>query len=330
MKLREIEFGPCLDAPGVRGFLRECYWPHHLPFFKNWYNFEGSTRVAKTTTLNKRQPPFAGNMPLFGYERHFTPIERFPRCIWFSFIRSETLNAVGLTGPGAQELVDTGYLYNPGPFMISYMSVAGSPEERLEECEQFVTLLEKSGKLHRWQTGLQLNLSCPNTGLDTSHLVEEGVAMLNIAARLGIPLLVKLNLHAPIEAAKEIANHEACNGLCFTNALPFGSLKSIRWEKKFPDGSPLYNRNKQFGGGGYSGPEMLGMVIQYARSLRKAGVEKPFNVGGGIRSASNVDTLVSEGGLIRGHDSIFFASAAIVRPWNIHGIIRRAHELLGI
>ncbi len=335
--LRDIDFGPCWDAPGVRGwFGKDGYWYHHLPLIRLLgLDFKGSTRVAKTTTFE----PNEGNLPIGGAEVLFQPKELIPRCIFINPLSGDTLNSVGLAGPGARELIKHGLLDGSnGPSMISFMSNKKTKEERLGDLKAFVTIL-KAYLLHTSSLrtiALQLNLSCPNTGLDPSHLVEEGEEMLSIASALGIPLIVKINLLAPIESAKRIAEHPACDALCFTNALPFNAeipwlsqREQVPWTDLFPDGSPLMARNKKFGGGGYSGQRLLPLVARYARKLREAGVEKPFNVGGGIRHARDVDYLVENGGLRRGKDSIFFASVAMARPWRVRSIITRAYDLLG-
>ena len=106
MKLRDIDFGPCLDAAGVRGWMNEGYWFHHLPLVRRWYDFDGSTRVSKTTTLRKRD----GNMPILGRDRLWGPRDFFPRCIWVDWFTGATLNSVALTGPGAEELIEEGIL----------------------------------------------------------------------------------------------------------------------------------------------------------------------------------------------------------------------------
>lgn len=332
MQLRGIEFEPIWDAPGVRGFFGEGYRHHHLPFISLWYRMNGSTRVAKTTTLDRRE----GNMPLCGPEKNFAPRELFPKCIWFDFHSGRTINSVALAGPGAKALIEHGLLEDRfgiagKPFMISYMSVAKTAAERIEEFKQFIVHL-KAGlqtSTMRGRIALQINISCPNTGLDPSHLVDEATAMLDLCATLGIPIIVKLNILAPIESAKRIADHPECDALCVTNALPFGSEPAhIKWEHLFPSGSPLELRNKQFGGGGYSGPEIRYLVARWVFLAKAAGITKPFNVGGSILSANDVDYYVQGAELRRGIDSVFIASAAIVRPWNIPSIIRRAHELL--
>ena len=335
MKLRGIDFGPCLDAAGVRGFFGEGYWFHSLFRLIFWgFSFAGSTFVAKTTTLYARTAPPNGNMRIRAH-RPFWPVERFPRCIWWDWLTGRTLNAVGLAGPGAQKLFASGLLVRAAyePFMISFMAVGKTVEDRIKEFRGFVSLLRAQlvGTSARFlKLGLQINVSCPNTGLDTSELVHEARAMLDIAQELEMPIVVKINLLARVEDAKAIADHPACDALCFTNSIPFGTLpRVIQWDAVFPNGSPLENRDASFGKGGYSGEDLLMPLASFSRNLRNAGVVKPFNVGGGIRKPQNIDYLVNVGLLRRGHDSIFFSSAAMVRPWRLRGIIRRAHERLG-
>ena len=327
MKLRGIDFGPCWDAAGVRGWFGEGYWFHFLA--PRWYDLQGSTKVAKTTTMFKN----AGNMPLQGSEQNYAPKEMFPRCIWWSWWSGRTLNSVGLSGPGVHALA--GFLFWRNlrePFMVSYMSVRPTIKERLEEFTSFAAffMAELRGTTVLTRIALQINISCPNTGLDTSHLIEEARNMLDISAQLPIPKILKINILPPPETVAEIVQHPECDALCFTNALPFGSLPNrIPWQKLFPNGSPLAARSKSYGGGGYSGPELLPLVCEYSAKLRSLGIDKPFNLGGGIRKAADVDYAVRHGKLRRGGDSIFFASAAMVRPWNLRPIINRAHELLG-
>jgi dihydroorotate dehydrogenase len=329
MQLRGITFNPCWDASGLRGWAGEGYWFHRLPLARRMYDFRGSTRVAKTTTMYRNR----GNMPLKGPAEKFAPEESFPRCVWWSFLGSRTLNAVGLSGPGAhmlsQELFWSG---GKEPYMISFMSIKPTLKERLEELAQFCALLvgQLRATSQAERLALQINISCPNTGHDTAGLAYEAARMLDIAARAPVPKVLKINILPPVQTVAGIAKHEECDALCFSNALPFGSLPDkIDWKRMFPGGSPLLKRNRNFGAGGYSGPELLPLVCEYGRKLREAGVEKPFNLGGGIRSPRDVDYAVRHGGLRPGKDSVFFASAAMVRPWNIRGIIRRAHALLG-
>jgi len=328
MKLRDIEFQPCWDAPGVRGFFGEGYWPHRVPIIGPlWYGFKGSTRVTKTITFN-RQP---GNMPLHGPRKKFTPRDLFPAAIWFNFFSRETLNAINLSGPGARALIFNGILNFLEPSQLSFMAIGKLKEERKAEFQGFADLLvdtldtRKQNGIPVPKFALQINISCPNTGHDPGDLVEDGEMALEIFANIPVPKIIKVNILAPVSAVRKLADHPECDAICFSNAIPFGAPGyPMEWKKRFPSGSPL----KGFGGGGYSSPKLLLEVCSYARKLREAGIFKPFNLGGGIRNADDVDYAVSHAALRRNTDSIFFASAAIVSPWNIRSIIAEAHKRL--
>ena len=136
MKLRGINFGHVLDASGVRNFDGRGWWYH------SWLrdfglDFRGSTFVAKTTTFLLRE----GYMPL--RENGFAPQNRFPDCVKVKFFKGVALNAVGLSGPGAQSLFDDGMWQRwPDPFFLSFMSVEKTAWARLGEMRDFVKLFK--------------------------------------------------------------------------------------------------------------------------------------------------------------------------------------------
>ena len=106
MILRGIDFGNVLNASGARNFFGEGWkQTHAVDFFGGW---RGSTFVAKTTTLNPRMEPEKklGNMRLD--PATLQPVDWFPDCVWFNFRSGLTLNAVGLSGPGLEALLDWG------------------------------------------------------------------------------------------------------------------------------------------------------------------------------------------------------------------------------
>lgn len=335
MKLRDTDFGPILGASGVQGFFGEGY-PFHRLLGPLGPNFDGMTFVAKTTTLNKRE----GNMPL---RADLTPRELKPRCIWVSPRRGIALNAVGLSGPGASAFLDP-YKMPPRPktrgypggyglwpwtrrlsaFMISFMPDGKTAEERIDEMKRFTDLLGKWLPSFKAKVGLQINVSCPNTGLDPTKLVGEVVGLLDIASALGIPLMPKFNLLAPPETVVEMSKHDAYDATCISNTLPFGALADrVPWERYFPHGSPL----AKFGGGGLSGEVLRPLVGEWIERAYAAGMQKPMNVGGGIMKPSHIDFYVSRG-LRPGVDSVFIGSVAMLRPWRVAGIIRYAKEVL--
>ncbi len=312
MKLRGVDFGPVWAASGVQGFFGEGYWFHR--FWKPFgLDFDGVTFVAKTTTLG----PNVGNMPL---KRDFTPEERFPKCIVVKPFQGAVLNSVGLSGPGAMALFRRGlWQLRRDPFFISFMSIAKTSAERLEELRRFVIIFKGELRYFRAPVGLQINYSCPNVGLHAEELVGEVSEGLAIASELGVPIVPKFNAVLPVEVAAEISAHTACDGICVSNTIPWGQLSDeINWEEIFgTKDSPL----RHLGGGGLSSAELLSLVISWIRRGRRAGLKKPINGGGGIHSREDGRFMFGAGA-----DSIFVGSVAILRPWRVRGIVEDAHN----
>ncbi len=317
MRLKGIEFGRVLAASGVQGFFGEGYWFH--PYLKPiGLDFRDVTFVAKTTTLKARLgPPDGGNMPL---RADFTPRERFPKCIHVKFWKGVALNSVGLSGPGARALFETGrWQARTKPFFISFMSVAHTAEERISELLDFIDLF--SIHLPRFQAsvGLQINYSCPNVGLHLSELLNEIDEGLRIASRLGIPLMPKFNVTIPVEIARDIGNHHCCDAMCVSNTIPYGQLAPrIDWHKLFGRESPLQQFG--FGGGGLSGKPLLPLLLAFILKIRDAGFMKPINAGGGILSLHDALRVMDR--LDDRTDSISLGSIAFLRPWRVREIGR--------
>lgn len=325
MKLRGINFGPVLDAAGVRGFFGEGY-RHHEFLGPLGPNFAGSTFVAKTTTLEARR----GNMPM--REDGITAKEWFPKCIfpnfrpgnialsWKMFLGGYMLNAVGLSGPGAEALFKTKrWQERKTPFFVSFMSVKKNRNERLAELEEFVGMFKTNLPNFQGPVGLQMNYSCPNAGINPDTLVEEVTDGLEIVASLGISLMPKFNVLAPVRAVKEICDHPSCDAICVSNTIPWGSLsEKIDWKKLFGSNtSPL----AEFGNGGLSGKPLLSLVIDWVERARAEGITKPINAGGGILSPGDLNPLCCIA------NSIFIGAAASLRPWRVRQIILKAHEV---
>jgi dihydroorotate dehydrogenase len=323
------DFGPIWGAAGVQGFFGEGY-RHHKFLKPLGLDFTDITLVAKTSPLEKRE----GNMPM--QKDGITAKEFMPTCIFPNFSRLKNmsvsirmfldgsmLNAVSLSSPGFKALFETGiYQAMTQPFQLSFMSVAKSVEERTDELEGFVELF--AGYLPKFmaKVGLQINYSCPNIGINPDCFVNEVIPGLQIASRLGIPLITKHNILAPVQALKEISDSPHCAAICISNTIPWGKLPNrINWEKIFrTDTSPL----AKFGGGGLSGKHLLLLVAEFVDQMRQAGITKHINAGGGILSPENVDILHHVKA-----SSIFIGSVATLRPWRVQKIIRRAHQLFG-
>lgn len=241
--LRGVDFGSVLVASGTLNFFGEG-WPYHRIYkmlFRG-FDFSGATFVAKTTSLNAR----AGNMPL---NENLQPKELFPRCIKVSFRRQTVLNSVGLSGPGADALLDSmKWQQRIKPFFISFMAVGKTKEDRLEETRIFAAKLKQHLGNFNARIGLQVNISCPNADHDPEELAHEAVNYLEIVFPLGIPIDLKINALTPIKAARMIVATGLLDSLTVSNTIPFGKLPEfINWKKLFGTSlSPL----AEFGGGG--------------------------------------------------------------------------------
>jgi len=319
--------GPIWGASGVQGFFGEGYWYHKYLRFIGLL-FPSMAFVAKTTTLNPRLNPEnkQGNMPL-GPDG-ITPLEKFPKCIHISprmWWNGMVLNAVGLSGPGALALLDAKrWQKRTHPFVISFMSVAPTKKERLEELQSFVDLLICRMAAVPFKTDfvLQLNYSCPNVGHHVAELIGEIEEGLEIASILGVPLMPKFNVEIPVLEAKRIAANPHCAGICISNTLPFGSslLPKEWWVKHFDTADPKQSPLGQFGGGGLSGKPLFPLVVNWIREARKAGITTYINGGGGILGPLGVIRT-----MLAGANSVFIGSAPMLRPWMTLPSIITAH-----
>lgn len=310
MILRGIDFGLVWCASGAQGFFGEGYWYHRWwkPF---GLSFDRATFVAKTTTFT----PQKGNMET--REDGITPKRLKPDCIVVKPFRGMALNAVGLTGPGAEALFADGrWQARTEPFFLSFMSVADTLSKRLDELNGFMRLGHEHLPRFRAKVGLQINFSCPNAGRASDDLAYEGALMLAHAAALRIPLVPKLSVTTPIEAAARIAEHPACDAVCISNTIPWAMVDAKTKRKFSRDGtSPLAT----YGGGGLSGAPLYPLVLDWVRRAKKIGFPKPINAGGGILSSEDAVGLLDAGA-----DSIFIGSVAFLRPWRVASIITAA------
>lgn len=319
MRLKDIRFERVWSASGAQGFFGEGYRFH--PLFKPFgLNFYGSTPVGKTTTLFYNK----GNMAL---KPDLMPRDLFPDCIKVYPFKGLALNAVGLSGPGAEALFETGeYQKNTKPFWLSFMAIGKTKEVRLQELRRYVALLKKYLPGFRTRVGLQLNFSCPNTNHNLAELLEEIWECLTIASELGIPLMPKLNALVSVEAARDISYHPACDGLCISNTIPYGQLSDqIPWKELFGSDLPSESPLAKYGGGGLSGALLLPILLSWIRRARQIGITKPINAGGGILSLPDAISVFDTLG--RGNNSIFLGSIGFLRPWRVAGIIRGINSL---
>jgi len=316
MRLRGINFGSVFVASGALNFFGEG-WKHHK-FFKllPGFNFEGVTFVSKTTTLNYRK----GNLDL---DANLQPLSLFPDCVRVYPIKNVVLNSVGLSGPGAEYLFARNvWQKRTEPFLISFMAVASTKEERVGEAKEFAKILTRELPNFSAKIGLELNISCPNTSHDPVVLIGDAVDQLRTFIKLGIPIVLKVNVLTPLNAMTQIVNSGMCNAVTVSNTIPWGQLSDeVDWRGIFGSiDSPL----KHLGGGGLSGYPLLPIVAEWISGVRKSGISIPIIGGGGILKKADVDLLHQCGA-----NAIMVGSVAILRPWRVQGIIKRAKQLYG-
>src|SRR5437870_2528820 len=112
MRLRGIEFGNVWDASGVRGWFGEGY-PYHGLLRPLGLRFEGSTFVAKTTTLAPREGNLRTSRDRLTARLVQPSVRVYP-------LKGVALNAVGLTGPGFEALLQTRrWQRRQAPFLLS-------------------------------------------------------------------------------------------------------------------------------------------------------------------------------------------------------------------
>ncbi|MEA3323434.1 MAG: hypothetical protein U9Q12_04395 [Patescibacteria group bacterium] len=304
---KKVKLSPVILASGTMGFFGEGY-PYHKfiwPFV--WIAKKLAMFVAKTVTVDE----VAGNMPL---KDDSSPKQMRPDCIFIDFIRwlrGGMLNAVGLSNFGVEYYLKLGeWQKRKKPFAISLMLVRGTREERADEAREFVEIMLRHLDQFNVLPILKLNISCPNTSHDVCGLVGEQREILSILTPLGLEIVVKVNALSNIENVRKIADHGACSGICVSNTLPWGDLPDwIKW-KIFPEfiESPL----AKYGGGGFSGKDMLPIVIVWIARARQAGITKPIVGGGGIFTPLGVWRMYRAGA-----SSISIGSPLLFRPWMV-------------
>jgi dihydroorotate dehydrogenase len=316
MRLRGIEFKNVFAASGSLNFFGEGWWYHfwNKLLFPGFKKISDATFVSKTTTWHPR----AGNMPL---KENLQPKSLLPDCIKLYPFKGIVLNAVGLSGPGAKKLFASNRWQNiKKPFFISFMSVEKTAEERELELKNFITLFKKELPKFRTQVGIQLNLSCPNTEHQLDELETETVSALHKLSVLNVPIDLKVNIFFSNKILKLVSDERLCDVITVSNTIPFGSrLIGLNWFEIFSsDASPL----QKYGGGGLSGKTILPYVLERISGLRAIGVDIPIKGSGGIMQPDDVNRMKHAGA-----DAIEFATAAMLRPWRVKKIVKRAEEI---
>lgn len=293
------------NAPGARGFYGRPYWYYPIWFFLGlhwwWTNF-----VMKTTTLFE----WAGNMPL--KQDGDTPQELFPRCIlitWRSFLSGHVANVVGLSGPGAQTIHESGLLQRRhSPWMYSFMAKGKTVEARQQEYRSFAELLAMYLPTFAAPIVLQLNFGCPNVGLPLDELRAEVIYALTVMRQLKIPLVANFNPLVPASFLKDLEDTRLVDAFWIGNTIPYNH-DDLGPQIFGPDVSPLRQRGFN-GDGGISGKKCLKYTLATVRKARRLGVTKPIIGLNGVQTPLGVVRL-----WLAGASAIGYGTGALLRPW---------------
>lgn len=319
LKIRDVTFPHYVFmGPGLRGFFGEGYWFHILIKWFFGAIWAGMNFVAKTTTFFKRP----GNLPLRadGYRMRGL----FPWCILLHWLSSHILNAVKLSGPGFQALLDKGFWQRRNDqWILSFMAVGTIMGERIHEYREFVSLLKarlpellKEGA----QIVLQLNFGCPNTENPLETLRGEIIECLEIARETGLPLMANFNAFVPAELLLELERSGLVDCIWIANTVPYDKdrLGEIIFGYEV---SPMRQRGSDVDGG-ISGPLCFHYTVEAVRSAREIGVTLPIIAGNGVQSIGAVKVLREAGA-----SAIEIATVAILRPWRVRRIVKYANRI---
>ena len=238
-----------------------------------------------------------------------TPKELLPRCIIVDRSNKLALNAVSLSGPGLEFLLDTGrWQARTDNFFISLMSLAPTPEARLNEATEKFLMLSRRKREFKGSFGIQYHLSCPNGGLNPLELVAEAVPILEKADRIlppDVPFFYKFGPDLHHIAARRIMAHRRCDGLVIFNSMQFGThpiwahTPPVDWKKLFgtddPRESPMAKRFPGFAGG-LSGAPLFPFLLEWLNKAREVDTtDKHIQVGGGLFSTEAIDAVRKAG-----------------------------------
>jgi dihydroorotate dehydrogenase (NAD+) catalytic subunit len=193
------------------------------------------------------------------------------------------INAVGLANPGLDHV-----LAEELPWLARQLSrakvivnVVGFTEDEYVEVVQG---LEAAGGV----TGLELNLSCPNTARGGIEFGADCPSVTRIVERCRAvtsrPLIIKLSPALPDIAGMALAARDAgADGVSLVNTLP-GLLYDNSGQPRLGNGN-----------GGVSGPSLLPIGVLATERVREKAPDFPIIGVGGVRSADDVRQYLRAG-----------------------------------
>ena len=310
MKLKGMNFGHALNAPGTRGFLGET--PFSL-FNHMGSSYEGSTFVAKATTL----------FPEIVRDKTFSP--KLPsKQVMVKPIQGAILRPVEFLGPGLDTLMEKwkNEFSTTSPYFISFISIAKTPEERILETHEFVRRISSSRNRMPGKFGVQLDMSYLNMNLDPDVIMGELESTLDLFKGTGIPVALKVSVLMPVWATVTISDHPSCDAIVCSDSLLWGKMSNqIDWEWIFGNSiSPLAH----LGGGELIGNPLQSVMANWVTLARSEGLTKPIVSGGGLLDKEHAETLIRAG-----VSAIELGSVSSLRPWRIQNLTRFANLVLG-
>jgi dihydroorotate dehydrogenase (NAD+) catalytic subunit len=300
-------YGKVYIASGGLGIDGNGYWYDKFLNLIPGHSFKGATFIAKTVTIDKRD----GNLPL---KPNMQPKNKFPKCINFYPFEGSMMNAVGVSSPGLEVVLDSGVWYTrTEPFLISIIPVRKTSQERKQEIDAACSLLRKNYNKFGTFIAIQLNVSCPNTEIHFTKYIQDVQSYLDIIREHRFLVDLKVNVLTPPEVVDQLRSYQM---VTCSNTIPFGTISEINWKK--------YSGLESMGGGGLSGPLLLPYVIKWIKQYKEFNKTVPIKACGGIFSKEDVDKVVEAGA-----DAIEIGTVKLFRPHRIKGIIKRTNELLG-
>jgi dihydroorotate dehydrogenase (NAD+) catalytic subunit len=240
-----------------------------------------------------------------------------PRCIYIDPVRNFALNAVGLSGPGAEFLFKKNLWQQRREFFfLSFMAVGQTREERMTEFKRFLELLTFFLPGFQTAIGLQINISCPNVGMkmQTLEIVEEVKEMLSLLLPFKIVVVLKTDPLFDPDAATMISRHPGCHAITPSNTIAFDKLSGSDQKWLFESGRSPLRRFK--GGGGLSGDPLRRYAVDATRKFFMAGIRKPIIGGGGITDLYHVSEFYMSGAA-----GVQLGSVRFLRPYRVAKII---------
>ena len=327
LNLRGINYGCAIGASGIEGF----FSGKEYKYRKTWsytlmsyvlsliYGKQNMTFCGKTFTANRT----IGNAVL--EDDGVTMKDFLPDCIHPYILDGIALNAVGLSNIGVDELIYKNIWQKmEKPFMLSFMAVGKTRDERYKEIMYFVERLRSQISKFEAPVALQINFSCPNVGHDQTELLKEIIPFLDIASSLNIPLIPKVSLLLSPSIVSEISKDKNCDAICITNTIPFGEMPDkIDWNKVFGSDKKTDSPLAKYGGGGLSGKILFPLLCEWLKESEKHDIQKPIIAGGGIMSSRDVRTLSR----FKNVKAISPGSVIFLRPLSLPGIIKTANNI---